>query len=54
MRINNAHAYGPDTHTPKIKRGEVEGGGGGKQDSLERYIAKGQDLAKGNPFIRIT
>lgn len=53
MRINNAHAYGPDTHTPKIKRGEVEGGGG-KRDSLESDIAKGRDLAKGNPFIRIT
>lgn len=36
----------------RLKEGRLRGGG--KQDSLERYIAKGQDLAKGNPFIRIT
>lgn len=39
----------------RVKEGSLRmGGGGGKRDSLERYIAKGRDLAKGNPFIRIT
>lgn len=35
----------------RLKEGRL---GGGKRDSLESDIAKGRDLAKGNPFIRIT
>lgn len=36
----------------RLKEGRLRGGG--KRDSLESDIAKGRDLAKGNPFIRIT
>lgn len=38
----------------RLKEGRLRGGRGGKRDSLESDIAKGRDLAKGNPFIRIT
>lgn len=39
----------------RLNEGRLMGeGGGGKRDSLESDIAKGRDLAKGNPFIRIT
>lgn len=37
----------------RLKEGRLRGGGG-KRDSLESDIAKGRDLANGNPFIRIT